>query len=84
MTPEQLVTQSAIAETKSAEACKPCKPRLTKFQKHILLVLKAIGPATYDDLRKHCRHPEAVKKAIYRLRTIGLISRFSNDLFDVT
>lgn len=56
--------------------------RLTKFQRHVLLVLKAIGPASYDQVREHCRHPEAVKKAIYRLRCVGLAEKQSAQLFD--
>lgn len=56
--------------------------KLTKFQRHVLLVLRAIGPASYDQIRKHCRQPLGVKKAVYRLRAVGLVCRVGSDTFD--
>lgn len=56
--------------------------KLTNFQKHVLLVLHAIGPTNYQSIQAHCRQPrKAVKKAVYRLR---LANRIQGEIFDVS
>jgi len=58
--------------------------KLTRFQTHILRVLRAISPADYDDIEKHCRqHRKAIRKAVYRLRSVGLVNRIEK-MHDVT
>lgn len=50
--------------------------KLTRFQRHVLLVLAAIGPANYDQVEQHCRQPrKAIRKAVYRLRCTNLVYR---------
>ncbi len=58
--------------------------KLTRFQTHVLQVLRAIGPADYDGIQKHCRqHRKAIRKAVYRLRSVGLVNRL-DQLHDVS
>ncbi|HCS53270.1 hypothetical protein [Rubinisphaera sp.] len=59
--------------------------KLTKFQKHVLQVMHAIGPTNYQSIQAHCRQPrKAIKKAVYRLRLAGLASRVQDEIFDVS
>lgn len=58
--------------------------KLTRFQTHVLRVLRAIGPADFDGIEKHCRqHRKAIRKATYRLRSVGLVNRIEK-MHDVT
>lgn len=58
--------------------------KLTNFQWRVLRLLRVFGPTDYDGLRAHCHRARAVKKAVYRLRTLGLASRVSPGAYDVS
>lgn len=59
--------------------------KLTKFQNHVLKLLHALGPVDYAGLQAHIRQPrKAIKKAVYRLRCLGLSHRFDEHRHDTT
>ena len=59
--------------------------KLTAFQRRVLAILRAIGPANLDQIAEHIRQPRrAIRRALYRLRVVKLINRIDFDRHDVT
>lgn len=59
--------------------------KLTAFQRRVLAIVRAIGPANLDQIAEHIKQPRrAIRRALYRLRVVSLVERLDDDRHDVT
>jgi hypothetical protein len=57
----------------------------TPFQRHVLRVLRAVGPCSLAELRPHCARPGcAVRHAVWLLRRGGFVERITWQRYDVS
>ena len=59
--------------------------KLTAFQRRVLAIVRAIGPADLDQIAEHIKRPRrAIRRALYRLRVVSLVARVDDDRHDIT